>query len=326
MIQVKLTSCFDVLAWRAVVAERDARAVRTDADERGYRKVLTRHPGGGPRLRALADHCRGSRLEKTVEIWRWIGPLLGPNWGTVLRNGAYTPTCSAASAIYMMLVVPKPATARRERSVSSFVRRRSVLHLATGAAVIALAVPGVAVVAPGRAGAEQDPAAQLVQRAADQVIAAARAGAGAAREAGIRGALEAYFDLAYMGRQTLGNYWNQTTPEQRQRFLKANASAEARAYAERFGQYRGQTLTVGRVNARGNGVSIVDSTLNQSDGAPVALQWEVRNEGQGPRIVDVKSEGVSMIMTRRGDFVSYIRNHGGQVEPLISELEARATR
>jgi hypothetical protein len=29
-------------------------------------------------------------------------------------------------------------------------------------------------------------------------------------------------------------------------------------------------------------------------------------------------------MTRRADFVSFIRNHGGQVGPLIEELEARA--
>ncbi|WP_395708124.1 phospholipid-binding protein MlaC [Reyranella sp.] len=210
--------------------------------------------------------------------------------------------------------------------MSSFAYRRSVLRLATGVAAIALAGPGLAVVTAGQAVAEQEPAAQLVQRAADQVIVAARANVGAAREAGIRRVLEAHFDLAYMGRQTLGNYWNQTTPEQRERFLKANAAAEARAYAERFGQYRGQTVTVGRVNARGNGVSIVDSTLNQTDGAPVALQWEVRNDGQGPRIVDVKSEGVSMMMTKRGDFVSYIRNHGGQVEPLITELEVRAKR
>ena len=210
--------------------------------------------------------------------------------------------------------------------MSSFVHRRSVLRLATGAAAVALTGTGLAVGASGQQVAEQDPAAQLVQRAADQVIAAARGNVGAAREAGIRRVLEAYFDLAYMGRQTLGNYWNQTTPEQRERFLKANAAAEARAYAERFGQYRGQTVAVGRVNARGNGVFVVDSTLNQTDGAPVALQWEVRNEGQGPRIVDVKSEGVSMMMTKRGDFVSYIRNHGGQVEPLITELEARAKR
>lgn len=210
--------------------------------------------------------------------------------------------------------------------MSSFVRRRSLLRLTTGAAALALTGPTLAVVASRQAAADQSPAGQLVQRAADQVIEVARDNAGAAREAGIRRVLEAHFDLSYMGRATLGNYWNQTTPEQRERFLKASASAEARAYAERFGQYRGQTLTVGRINTRGNGVSIVESKLNQSSGDPVAIQWEVVNEGQGPRIVDVKSEGVSMIMTRRADFVSYIRNHGGQVEPLIDELEARARR
>ena len=208
----------------------------------------------------------------------------------------------------------------------SFVRRRSMLRLATGAAAIALTGPGLAVMTSRQAKAEQDPAAQLVQRAADQVIQVAKASTGTAREAGVRRVLEAHFDLAYMGRSTLGSYWNQATPEQRTRFLEASASAEARAYAERFGQYRGQTLTVGRLNTRGNGVIVVDSKLNQTDGDPVAIQWEVRNEGQGPRIVDVKSEGVSMIMTRRADFISYIRNHGGQVESLIDELEARAKR
>ena len=208
----------------------------------------------------------------------------------------------------------------------SSVHRRGVLRLATSAAVIALATSGFAALASSQAIAEQDPAGQLVQRAADQVIEAARTGAGPAREAGIKRALQDNFDLAYMGRSTLGNYWNQATPDQQARFLKASESAEARAYAERFGQYRGQTLTVSRINPRGDGVSIVDTKLEQSSGDPVAIQWEVRTDGKVARIVDVKAEGVSMTMTRRADFVSYIRSHGGQVDALIGELEKRAKR
>jgi phospholipid transport system substrate-binding protein len=211
--------------------------------------------------------------------------------------------------------------------VSSSVHRRSVLRLVTRTAVICLAGPGLPGMSFAQALAEQDPAAQLVQRAADQGIEVARTNTGAAREAGMRRVLEAYFDLDYIARQTLGNYWNQATPEQRQRYLKVSASSEAHAYAERFGQYTGQTITVSRVTPRGNGVFIVDSKLTQSGGgAPVAIQWEVRNEGQGPRIVDLKTEGVSMILTRRADYVSFIRNNGGQVEALIKELEARAKR
>src|SRR5262249_8546385 len=97
-------------------------------------------------------------------------------------------------------------------------------------------------------------------------------------------------------------------------------------YAERFGQYGGQTLTIGKVTTRPNGVTMVDSRLNQSNGQPIKIEWEVRDAGGAPRITDVKIEGVSMVITRRTDFTSYIQNNGGKVEALIQELEARATR
>ncbi|MBL0899573.1 MAG: ABC transporter substrate-binding protein, partial [Reyranella sp.] len=118
----------------------------------------------------------------------------------------------------------------------------------------------------------------------------------------------------------LGTHWNQATEEQRQRFLKATATAEARAYSERFGQYGGQTLTIGKVTTRANGVSVVDSRLNQTTGQPIKLEWEVRDG----KITDVKVEGVSMVMTRRSDFNSYIQNNGGRVDALIAEMEKRA--
>ena len=77
---------------------------------------------------------------------------------------------------------------------------------------------------------------------------------------------------------------------------------------------------------RPNGVTVVDSKLNQSNGQPIKIEWEVRDIGGAPRITDVKIEGVSMVITRRTDFTSYIQNNGGKVEALIQELEARAQR
>jgi phospholipid transport system substrate-binding protein len=192
-----------------------------------------------------------------------------------------------------------------------FASRRAVLCLA----VAALAAP---------AQAANGPAAALIEKVASEVIALIKAKTGKDREAGIRAVLVNYFDLAFMGQSALGIHWAATPAPQRERFLKAVASAEARAYSERFGQYEGQTLTVGRVSNRPNGVTVVDSKLSQTNGQPIAIQWEVREAGQGPRITDVKIEGVSMVMTRRSDFNSYIQSHGGKVEPLIEELEKRA--
>jgi phospholipid transport system substrate-binding protein len=202
-----------------------------------------------------------------------------------------------------------------ERTVKLLATRRLVLGAAVLAAAGLSVMPAIAADGP----------AQLIQTVADEVIKIVKSAKGPDREASIQKILTANFDMAYMGRAALGTHWDKTTPPERERYVAAVASAEAHAYSERFGQYAGQTLTVGRVVPRGAGVSIVESKLNQSDGgAPINIQWEVRDTGQGLRITDVKIEGVSMVMTRRSDFNSYISSHGGQVEPLIQELEKRA--
>jgi len=194
--------------------------------------------------------------------------------------------------------------------------RRVVLCFAAAVAAALVSLPASAA----------DPA-QLIQSTATEVIEIIKATPpGPARQAAIQRVLQTNFDLPYMGQQALGANWNKASEAQRVRFLKAAESAEARAYSERFGQYGGQILTVGKVTTRPNGLFIVDSQLSQTNGQPIKLQWEVRDAGQGPRIVDVKVEGVSMVMTRRSDFNSYIQNNGGTVDPLINELEARAAR
>lgn len=201
--------------------------------------------------------------------------------------------------------------------MSLLASRRVVLGLAGGSVVALLALPAAAA----------DPAAQLIEKTAAEVIQIIKATTpGPARQAAIQRVLQTSFDLPFMGQTALGANWNKADEQQRVRFLKAAESAEARAYSERFGQYGGQTLSLGKVSSRPNGVFIVDSRLNQSNGQPIKLEWEVRDVGRGLRITDVKVEGVSMVMTRRSDFNSYIQNNGGSVEPLIKELEVRAGR
>ena len=198
--------------------------------------------------------------------------------------------------------------------------RRLVLSLVAGAAAAFLALPASA--------ADPADAAQLIERTAAEVIEIIKnTTPGPARQAAIQKVLQTSFDLPYMGQSALGANWNKANEAQRARFLKATETAEARAYSERFGQYGGQTLNIGKVTTRPNGVFIVDSRLNQSNGQPIKLEWEVRDlPGKSLRITDVKVEGVSMVMTRRSDFNSYIQNHGGTVDALINELESRAAR
>jgi phospholipid transport system substrate-binding protein len=198
--------------------------------------------------------------------------------------------------------------------------RRLAFRLAAGAAVALAAAP---LSVPALA---NDPAANLISTTAAQVIEIIKNTTGVARQTAFAQVLQTRFDLPYMAQVALGSHWAKATPEQQARFVRATETAEAKAYSERFGQYLGQTLTLGKTMARSNGVWIVDSRLNQSNGQPIKLEWEVRQLPAGLRITDVKVEGVSMVMTRRSDFNSYIQQHGGKVQALIDELEARAGR
>jgi phospholipid transport system substrate-binding protein len=168
--------------------------------------------------------------------------------------------------------------------------------------------------------------ATLIRTVAAVVIEIVKTRTGSEREVAIRQVLRDDFDLPYMGRSALGTHWSQASEAQRARFLAAVETSEARAYSERFGKYAGYAVTVGKVSPRPNNMWIVSSQLDQTGGQPIKLDWEVRDNGQGPRICDVKVEGVSMVMTRRSDFNSYIQGNGGTVEPLVRELEARAAR
>jgi phospholipid transport system substrate-binding protein len=149
---------------------------------------------------------------------------------------------------------------------------------------------------------------------------------GAFDDAAFREVLRNNFDLPYMARAALGTHWNEASEQQRARFLAALETGEVRAYSERLGKLAGFTLTITKVASRPDGVWTVDSLLSHASGQSIKLEWEARDNGQGPRITDVRIAGVSTFRTKRAEFNSYIANNGGTVEPLVQELEARAVR
>ena len=149
---------------------------------------------------------------------------------------------------------------------------------------------------------------------------------GASHEAALREGLRKDFDWPYIGRLALGTHWNEASEQQRARFLAALETGEVRSYSERLGKLAGFTLTIAKVVSQPNRVWIVSSFLTHASGESIKLEWEVRDNGQGPRIADVRIAGVSTSLTKRSEFNSYIMNNGGTVEPLVKELEARAAR
>lgn len=168
----------------------------------------------------------------------------------------------------------------------------------------------------GAPAAAQD-AAALINSIANRVLALLKAGTSDSdRESALSEILRESFDLPGIGRTVLGRHWNAATPEQQQKFIAAFERAEVRAYSNRFKEYAGQSLVVGKVT-RNSPQELVDARIIQPNGQPIKLVWEVVNN----KIVDVTIEGVSMAITRRSDFNSYIQRNG--IDGLIAELERR---
>lgn len=138
----------------------------------------------------------------------------------------------------------------------------------------------------------------------------------AERKSALSQILHESFDLSGIGRSVLGRHWATATPDQRARFIAAFEKAEVKAYSNRFKEYSGQSLVVGKVTNQGSR-ELVDSRIVQPNGTSINLVWEVVNG----KIMDVSIEGVSMAITRRSDFNAYIQRNG--IDGLISELERR---
>lgn len=195
---------------------------------------------------------------------------------------------------------------------------RRVFHglLAAAAAAVVFALPVWAAAEPG----------QFVKNVTGQLADIARTKSGTSRDAAVREVLRNSFDLAHMARVALGSHWAGASEPLRARFLAALEAAEARAYGERLTKLATSDVTIDKVDARSNGVSMVKAVFTQANGQTTRIEWEVHDNGRGARIADLKVAGISMSQIKRSEFNFYIQSNGGQVEPLVKELEARAAR
>lgn len=142
------------------------------------------------------------------------------------------------------------------------------------------------------------------------------------KESEFRKLLKNSFDMATIGRFSLGRYWNTATEAQRKEYLKLFEDMVVEVYAHRFGEYNGQTLDVRSSRPEGKADTVVSSFIVDGKGSEFSVDWRVRYKDGKYKIVDVIIEGVSMSVTQRSDFSSVIQRGGGDVQVLLAHLKA----
>lgn len=133
------------------------------------------------------------------------------------------------------------------------------------------------------------------------------------------------FAMKGIAKFVLGRHWRKASKEQKEEYLRLFEDLMVSTYADRFERYSGEKLLIKRAEVRGEKDAIVHTTMVKTDNAtkPLKVAWRVRVKGGTYTIIDVIVEGISMIMTQKSEFASFIKQNGGELGALLAELKKR---
>ena len=133
------------------------------------------------------------------------------------------------------------------------------------------------------------------------------------------------FAVRKIGKFVLGKYRRIATKGEISEFLDLFEDYIVSLYSSAFRNYSGETFVVARVvKTRSPRDTMVVAHINSDapDG-PTKVVFQVRHSSGDYKVLDVKIQGVSMIVTQRDEFTGFIRNNGGKVAALIEALRRK---
>jgi phospholipid transport system substrate-binding protein len=168
----------------------------------------------------------------------------------------------------------------------------------------------------------------LIQRVAAELIEAVKSDA--ALRNGDTGRVIALVDnrllphvnFTRMTASSVGRFWRQATPEQKQKLQAEFKTLLVRTYSGALSQVKDQTLVVKPLRANpGDTEVIVRSELRTPGRDPVQLDYRVEKTETGWKVYDLNVLGVWLVETYRGQFAQEINAKG--LDGLIAALAQR---
>lgn len=142
------------------------------------------------------------------------------------------------------------------------------------------------------------------------------------RDQAFRDLLADGFDLGYIGKLVLGSHRRRATPEQLAEYNRIFPEYVLRIYASRLTEFGDERFVVGTTQKAGKRDIYVRSQVVRPDGPPISADWRVRLVNGEFKVVDLRIEGISMVITQRDEFAAKISKDG--LDSLIEGLRRRA--
>lgn len=177
--------------------------------------------------------------------------------------------------------------------------------------------------APASGAPDPAGATALVQKTVDEVIVILNDSA--LDTAGRRGRIEKLawerFDFVTMSQLVVARYWREFSPEQKDAFIREFKAFLARTYGERIDRYSEEkVLVVGQAPAPRGDVKVMTEIVGGNYGG-AEVEYRLRAEDGRWRVIDVKVEGISLVLNYRDQFRSILSKGGPQ--DLINRLSDR---
>lgn len=135
------------------------------------------------------------------------------------------------------------------------------------------------------------------------------------------------FEVDYAARLVLGNHWRSATPEQQQRFQTAFVRFLTRTYGRAIVSFKRDQLSFlplrGPLDPKR---TTVQTEVARASGAPIPVDYVLRQTPDGWKVFDVVIEGISYVRNYRTSFGEEIEREGRGdpakgLESLIKRLE-----
>lgn len=187
----------------------------------------------------------------------------------------------------------------------------------------AVVIAFITAACPARVHAEQSDQSPIafVKALGDDVVSVLRntVNNGGRRRAQLKAIFLRAFDVQAIARFVLGIHWRRATADQKSRFMAAFPDYVADIYAAQFADYSGERFAVIRQQQFGKGRTLVVTEIRRPNAPKIEVDFRVESDGSKYKIIDVVVDQLSLVVTKRDEFDSFIRRQG--LDALIASLK-----
>lgn len=119
-----------------------------------------------------------------------------------------------------------------------------------------------------------------------------------------------HVDLNRISGLVLGRYWKRATAEQQDSFKHEFKRMLVRTYATAFNELDDWDIQFLQTTEGRQPNDVLVRTKISRNGPPVAVDYRMRDHGEGWKVYDVKIEGMSLVTNYRSSFNRLIRTSG----------------